>query len=74
MSSKTLHARVKLGQPVSLGDVDGAIQEGALQGTLFPSETEVGRVVFEQIGTRRKRRGSRPQRRPGPLSARPQAA
>jgi phosphate starvation-inducible PhoH-like protein len=50
---ETLHARVKLGQPVSLGDVDGAIQEGALQGTLFPNETEVGRVVFEQIGTRR---------------------
>nr|WP_245257584.1 PhoH family protein [Methylocapsa acidiphila] len=50
---ETLHARVKLGQPVSLGDVDGAIQEGALQGSLFPSEAEVGRVVFEQIGTRR---------------------
>lgn len=50
---ETLHARVKLGQPVSLGDVDGAIQEGALQGSLFPNESEVGRAVFEQIGTRR---------------------
>jgi phosphate starvation-inducible PhoH-like protein len=52
---ETLHARAKLGQPISLGDVDGAIQEGALQGSLFPKEEpEVGRVVFEQIGTRRR--------------------
>jgi phosphate starvation-inducible PhoH-like protein len=50
---ETLYARVKLGQPIRLGDVDGAIQEGALQGNLFPS-TESGRVVFEQIGTRRR--------------------
>lgn len=51
---ESLHARVKLGHSVSLGDVDGAIQEGALQGSLFPAEPEVGRVVFEQIGTRRR--------------------
>jgi phosphate starvation-inducible protein PhoH and related proteins len=50
---ETLYARVKLGQPVSLGDVDGAIQEGSLQGSLFPS-TELGRLTFEQIGTRRR--------------------
>jgi phosphate starvation-inducible PhoH-like protein len=51
---ETLYARVKLGQPVTLGDVDGAIQEGTLQGSLFPNEAEVGRAIFEQIGTRRR--------------------
>ena len=51
---ENLYARVELGQPVSLGDVDGAIEEGAMQGTLFPKEDEAGRVVFEQIGTRRR--------------------
>jgi phosphate starvation-inducible protein PhoH and related proteins len=51
---ENLYTRVTLGQPVSLGDVDGAIQEGALQGTLFPKEEDAGRVVFEQIGTRRR--------------------
>lgn len=50
---ENLYARVELGQAVSLGDVDGAIEEGALQGTLFPKE-ETGRPVFEQIGTRRR--------------------
>ncbi len=51
---ENLYGRVKLGQPVTLGDVDGAIQEGALQGSLFPKEAEAGRVAFEQIGTRRR--------------------
>jgi phosphate starvation-inducible PhoH-like protein len=51
---ENLYARVELGQAVSLGDVDGAIEEGALQGTLFPKEEEPGRPVFEQIGTRRR--------------------
>jgi phosphate starvation-inducible protein PhoH and related proteins len=50
---ETLYARVKLGQPISVGDVDGAIQEGALQGSLFPA-ADLGRSVFEQIGTRRR--------------------
>ena len=47
---ENLYTRVELGQSVDLGDVDGAIEEGALQGTLFPKEQE---GVFEQIGTRR---------------------
>jgi len=51
---ENLYARVELGQPVSLGDVDGAIEESAMQGTLFPKEEEGGRAVFEQIGTRRR--------------------
>jgi len=51
---ENLYARVELGQPVSLGDVDGAIEEGAMQGTLFPKEDEGARAVFEQISTRRR--------------------
>ena len=48
-------ARVaKSGQDVSIGDVDGAIEESASQGTLFPVETEGDRGHFEQIGTRKK--------------------
>jgi phosphate starvation-inducible PhoH-like protein len=50
---ENLYTRVKLGQPVSLGDVDGAIQEGVLQGSLFPN-AEIGRAVFEEIATRRR--------------------
>jgi phosphate starvation-inducible protein PhoH and related proteins len=50
---ENLYARVELGQTIGLGDVDGAIEEGALQGTLFPKEEERREVVFEQIGTRR---------------------
>jgi phosphate starvation-inducible protein PhoH and related proteins len=52
LALENLYERVELGQSVDLGDVDGAIEEGALQGTLFPTEEETRRVVFEQIGTR----------------------
>ncbi len=52
---EALYSRVKLGQPVSLGDVDGAIAEVALQGSLFPKESETGaRVGFEQVATRKR--------------------
>ena len=52
---ENVYDRVKTGQPLSLGDVEGAIQEGALQGNLFPGEAaEGGRLVFEQIGTRKR--------------------
>src|SRR6185437_10872836 len=50
---ETLYARVKLGQTIGLGEVEGAIQEGTLQGNLFPN-ADIGRTVFEQIGTRRR--------------------
>jgi phosphate starvation-inducible protein PhoH and related proteins len=50
---ETLYARVKLGQSVSPGDVDGAIEERALQGSLFPN-ADVPRTHFEQISTRRR--------------------
>ena len=50
---ETLYERVKSGHSVSLGDVDGAIEEGVLQGTLFP-QPEVSRASFEQIATRKR--------------------
>ena len=51
-----LYDRVKLGQRISLGDVDGAIQEGALQGILFPAGTGADgeKLSFEQISTRKR--------------------
>lgn len=48
-----LYGRVQLGQTIGLGDVDGAIEECARQRNLFP-DADVGRAVFEQIGTRRR--------------------
>lgn len=52
---ETLYGRVKLGQSITLGDIDGAIQEGALQGSLFPGETNSpAKLSFDAIGTRKK--------------------
>jgi phosphate starvation-inducible protein PhoH and related proteins len=48
-----LYDRVKLGQTVGPGDVEGAIEERALQGSLFPS-ADIARTHFEQISTRRR--------------------
>jgi phosphate starvation-inducible PhoH-like protein len=50
---ENLYERVKLGHTVTLGDVDGAIEEGALQGSLFP-QPEVSRAAFEQVATRKR--------------------
>jgi phosphate starvation-inducible PhoH-like protein len=51
-----LYERVRNGAPLSLGDVDGAIQESALQGNLFPGPDEPasGRPSFDQISTRKR--------------------
>jgi phosphate starvation-inducible protein PhoH len=50
-----LYSHVKLGHAVSLGDVDGAIQESVLQGSLFPKEAEeIGRLVFDHVSTRKR--------------------
>ena len=51
-----LFERARAGRPATLGDVDGAIQECALQGNLFPGEAEAppARSGFEQISTRKK--------------------
>jgi phosphate starvation-inducible protein PhoH and related proteins len=49
-----LYQRAKLGQVISLGDVDGAIAEGASQGSLFPLVDDKNPQAFEQIATRKK--------------------
>ena len=53
-----LYARVrKGGTALTLGDVDGAIQEVTVQGNLFPSAevvAETDRPLFEQIATRKR--------------------
>jgi phosphate starvation-inducible PhoH-like protein len=49
-----LYARAKLGQAAGLGDVEGAIAEVALQGSLFPSDLDGAKSLFRQIKTRRK--------------------
>ncbi|HEX2726609.1 MAG TPA: PhoH family protein, partial [Beijerinckiaceae bacterium] len=54
---ESLYERVRNGAALTLGDVDGAIQESVLQGTLFPPVDEgpaSGRPSFEQIATRKR--------------------
>lgn len=51
---QNLYERAATGQHVSMGDVDGAIEESASQGMLFPVERERDRGQFEHIGTRKK--------------------
>jgi phosphate starvation-inducible PhoH-like protein len=55
---ENLYNRVRREGAVTLGDVDGAIQESGLQGTLFPPATPeapgTGRTGFEQISTRKR--------------------
>jgi phosphate starvation-inducible PhoH-like protein len=58
-----LRERAKGGRPVSRGDIDGAIQESVLQGSLFPQSSEPAKAVFEQVMTRKR----------GPVRARNQA-
>ena len=48
-----LYEQAKAGKAFSTGDVDGALQEAALQGSLFPSRGESGKLSFEQIVTRK---------------------
>ena len=49
-----LFERARSGQAATLGDVDGAIEECAMQGSLFPGETPAARSNFEQVATRKK--------------------
>lgn len=51
-----LYDRIKLGQTIGLGEVDGAIQEGMLQGVLFPAGVDGAqeKTSFEQIATRKR--------------------
>ncbi|MBM3563979.1 MAG: PhoH family protein [Alphaproteobacteria bacterium] len=50
---EALYERVALGQTITLGDVDGAIEETARQRSLFP-DSEPTRGAFEQILTRKR--------------------
>ena len=50
-----LYARAAAGHAISLGEVDGALEESALQGSLFPgNDPSDGRQTFEEIRTRKK--------------------
>ena len=49
-----LYARVKDGAALGLGDIDGAIEEVVLQGTLFPKDAEAERQAFDEIRTRKR--------------------
>jgi phosphate starvation-inducible protein PhoH and related proteins len=60
---RALYERAKGGQQLSVGDVDGVLQEVAFQGTLFPPAAEArvlapadktARSGFEQISTRKR--------------------
>jgi phosphate starvation-inducible PhoH-like protein len=51
---ESLYERVRRGESVSLGDVDGAIRMTLSQGQLFPSEGEAPRPGFAQVSTRKK--------------------
>ena len=51
---ESLYERVRLGHAASLGDVDGAIAEIALQGSLFPRDSDGPKAQFDQIATRKR--------------------
>lgn len=51
---ENLYARVGKGQTLTLGDVDGALEESALQGSLFPKDSQNPRSGFAQIATRKR--------------------
>ena len=51
---EVLYERVRDGADLTLGDVDGAIQESAFQGTLFPADDSAGSSAFDQIATRKR--------------------
>lgn len=51
---ESLYERARTDHPFSLGDVDGAIHECALQGTLFPREIEAPSQGFAQVATRKR--------------------
>ena len=49
-----LYSRATSGHEITLGDVDGAIQESRLQGSLFSEEIPIGQSAFEQLSTRKR--------------------
>ena len=51
---EALYAQVKQGRKIELGDVDGAVEETAYQGILFPKDLESERQAFDEIRTRKR--------------------
>jgi phosphate starvation-inducible PhoH-like protein len=53
---ENLYDRARSGAPLSQGDVDGAIQESRVQGTLFAADEppSPGRTAFDHIATRKR--------------------
>ncbi|MGL4637375.1 MAG: PhoH family protein [Beijerinckiaceae bacterium] len=49
-----LYEQAKAGKAFSPGDVDGALQEAALQGQLFPAKADSARTAFDHIVTRKR--------------------
>lgn len=49
-----LYARAAEGHAISLGEVDGALEETALQGSLFPDDATAEPQGFEEIRTRKR--------------------
>ena len=49
-----LYARAAAGHAISLGEVDGALEETLLQGSLFPDDTSAEPHGFEEIRTRKR--------------------
>jgi phosphate starvation-inducible protein PhoH and related proteins len=49
-----LYAAARSGNLISLGDVDGAIEEELAQGSLFPEYARGGSVDFDRISTRKR--------------------
>ena len=50
---RTLYTRATSGRPVTLGEVDGAIEESNVQRSLFPSDN-AGKASFDAITTRKR--------------------
>ena len=49
-----LYARAAAGHAISLGEVDGALEETSLQGSLFPDDAASEPQGFEEIRTRKR--------------------
>jgi phosphate starvation-inducible protein PhoH and related proteins len=49
-----LYKRAAAGNQISLGEVDGALEESALQGVLFPDDEQPGPQTFEEVRTRKR--------------------
>jgi phosphate starvation-inducible protein PhoH and related proteins len=49
-----LYEQARAGRAFTTGDVDGALQEAALQGSLFPSKDNSDKLSFEHVATRKR--------------------